>query len=232
MTSKFHIATSFDSDLSKWDVSKVVITITHLRKIFEKSCGEIWKWSRRDHGHFWVHRDQFSVDFDVRGLCARLRHCIRSFQVIKGRIRCQKIVSFEYLRVQDPRANTDFWSVTGTPGTKIVSKSGLAWSKRTSFGRIVRVEFNTVDIEPKNVSKLRILGEISSIFDLESTQEIQDFTRNFWWCHVSTTTTCVSTGVAPTPSWTIFLHYSYNNGEDSEITSKKPSKSRSHEFSP
>ena len=82
-------------------------------------------------------------------------------------------------RVQDPRANTDFWSVTGTSGTKIVSKSGLDVSKRTSFRRIVLVWLPSVDIEPKNFSQLRILGEISPIFDLESTEEIQDFDKNF-----------------------------------------------------
>ena len=63
--------------------------------------------------------------------------------------------------------------------TKIVSKSGLDGSKRTSFGRIVRVWSSSVDIEPKNVSQLRILGELSPIFDLESTEEIQDFDKNF-----------------------------------------------------
>ncbi len=100
--------------------------------------------------------------------------------MVTDRIRCQKIVSFEYLRVQDPRANTDFWSVTGTPGAKVVSKGGLEGSKRTSFGRIVRVGSSTINIEPKNVSRLRILGEISSNVHLESDQEIQDFPKNFW----------------------------------------------------
>ena len=69
---------------------------------------------------------------------------------------------------------------TGTPGTKIVSKSGLEVSKRTIFGRIVFVRFPSVDIEPKNVSQHRILGEISLIFDFELTEEIQDFVKNFW----------------------------------------------------
>ena len=58
--------------------------------------------------HFWVHRDQFLTNFDARWLCVSLRHCIRSFYVVKIIIRCQKIVYFEYIGVQDPRANTDF----------------------------------------------------------------------------------------------------------------------------
>ena len=37
----------------------------------------------------------------------------------------------------------------------------------------------SVDIETKNSSQLRILGEISPIFDLELIEEIQDFDKNF-----------------------------------------------------
>ena len=89
--------------------------------------------------------------------------------------------------------------------------------------------FPSVDIEPKNVSQRRILDEISSIFDLESTQENQYFHKNYWWCPsrivVRDVLDCVSTGIVPhCPGPFSFIIHTHNNGEDFTITSKKMSK--------
>ena len=68
---------------------------------FEKNEVVFKKYHENQHGHFLIHRDQFSSNSLTRGLDLRLRGLIRPFGVTKSSDLCQKIISVECLRVTD-----------------------------------------------------------------------------------------------------------------------------------
>ena len=114
------------------------LTITHVRKKSKNPKSQSRKWPYQDHGHFLVHRDQFSSDSGVRGLDFRLRHCIRSFTRVFWVIRCQKTVSTKCVVTKDRARTLDSELSQGSLGTKITLKRSLEAVISTSLDRIGR----------------------------------------------------------------------------------------------
>ena len=127
------------------------------------------------HGYFSVHRDQFLVNFDARGLDSHLRHCISPFALVTDKIRCQKTVSIEYF-VSTDRARTLISELSqGTLETKIALKWALEGARRTRNKRIARgsSRSSTESLQTTPNSKYSVSYDKNA--DLGLFQETQDF---------------------------------------------------------
>ena len=199
------------------------VTIKWVNKAIDVVLGKFHFSQDFDQKRIWIHRRQFSVDFDVRRLVFRLRHYVRRFPRVTdsqgsiktvwvGQVECGDIV------------RTYLWVITRrrTLDTKIQSKRTLEASITTSFGRIVRGRFLTMDIEPSSSSKLQEMSELDQSDDLGLIWRWSENTRFFWLSSTVYSRTTAWTGTSPTVLNVFFLEITWSNGPNSEIRSGKP----------
>ena len=198
------------------------VTIKWFNKVIDVVLGKFHFSQDFDQKRIWIHRRQFSVDFDVRRLVFRLRHYVRRFPRVTDSQGSIKTVWVGQVECGDI-ARTYLVSYHAEDSRyKNTVKRTLEASITTSFGRIVRGRFLTMDIEPSSSSKLQEMSELDQSDDLGLIWRWSENTRFFWLSSTVYSRTAAWTGTSPTVLNVFFLEITWSNGPNSEIRSGKP----------